>query len=318
MDQAMDVMIAGVRDVARDIREFSLSRADGQAFPVFSAGSHVVLSLPLHERLQRNPYSLLGDPAQRAVWRIAVRRQEASRGGSAWLHEQAREGMRLRLSGPVNVFPLVRIARHHLLVAGGIGITPILSQARELARLGADFEVHYAWRGADQAAYRDEIDALAPGRVYHHDTSLDRHLSFDELLARQPLGTHLYICGPERMVKACMRSGTELGWPSSNLHCEQFLVPPPGEPFEVLLARSGKRLTVQGSLSLLETLEQHGIEVPSLCRGGACGQCETAVLAADGELLHHDLYLSKAERASGQKIMPCVSRFSGACLTLDL
>lgn len=318
MSQAFDVVITGAREVARGIREFSLSRADGQEFPAYSAGSHVVLTLPLGQRQQHNPYSLLGDPAQRGVWRIAVRRQERSRGGSAWLHEQARAGMCLALSAPVNLFPLVRVARRHLLVAGGIGITPVLSQARELARMGADFEVHYAWRSPEQAAYRDEIDALAPGHIHHHDASRGERIDFHELLAAQPLGTHLYICGPESMVKACMQTGAELGWPSSSLHSEQFLAPPPGEPFDVLLARSGKRLTVPGSLSLLETLEQHGIAVHSLCRGGACGQCETAVLSADGELLHHDLYLSHAERASGKKIMPCVSRFNGTCLTLDL
>jgi len=312
------VSIRRIRDLAPGIREFSLARTDGDDLPVYSGGSHIVLSLPLGERLHRNPYSLLGDPADRKIWRIAVRRQEASRGGSRWLHEVAREGMNIDVSAPVNLFPLNRTGRHHILVAGGIGITPILSQARELARLGAHFEVHYAYRAPEFGVLADELEALAPARVHHYVQSQREQIEFGSLLAGRPLGSHLYICGPAGMVAASLNAGRALGWPDSHLHSEQFLAPSGGEPFDVTLARSGKTFSVPSDLSLLEAIEQQGVDAPYLCRGGACGQCELEVLGADGELIHHDLYLSADERASGRRIMPCVSRLKGSCLTLNL
>lgn len=315
---SLNVEIRRIRELAPGIREFSLSRTDGEDFPVYSGGSHIVLSLPLGDRPHRNPYSLLGDPTVRDTWRVAVRKQEESRGGSRWLHEQAREGMRIDISAPVNLFPLIRTGRRHILVAGGIGITPILSQARELARLGADFEVHYAYRGAEYGVFSDELEALAPGRVHHYVQSRREQIEFGSLLAGRPLGTHFYICGPAGMVAASMNAGKSLGWPESHLHSEQFLAPTGGEPFDVKLALSGKAFTVPSDLSLLEAIEQQGVDAPYLCRGGACGQCELEVLGAEGELIHHDLYLSADERASGKKIMPCVSRLKGGCLTLNL
>jgi ferredoxin-NADP reductase len=316
MTASLQVIVTGFTDLAPGLREIRLGAADGTPLPVYSAGSHVVVSVPLADRVQHNPYSLLGDPEDRGTWRIAVRRQEASRGGSAWLHTQLQAGQRLAVSAPVNLFPLVRTARHHLLVAGGIGITPILSQARALARLGASFEVHYAYRSADAAVYREELEALAPGRVVAHDASQGHLIDFQRLLAGRPLGTHFYICGPAAMVEAAMAAGAALGWPASALHSEQFIAPQGGEPFDVVLSRSGRRLTVPADRTLLEVLEAAGAAVEAMCRGGACGRCATAVLAAEGELVHADVYLDASERQ--RTIMPCVSRLKGGCLTVDL
>lgn len=314
---ALSLVVREVRELGPEIREFTLSSADGAELPSFSVGSHIVVSLPLGGRVHRNAYSLLGDPADRAAWRIAVRRQSASRGGSQWLHQHAQPGLTLQASWPVNLFSLVRTARHHLLVAGGIGITPILAQARELARLGASFEVHYAYRGAANAALAEELQACAPSRVHLRDSERDGHLDFNALLARRPLGTHVYLCGPQAMIDACRIAAAKLGWPGGHVHSEQFLAPGGGEPFEVEMRASGKRFTVPRDLSLLEAIEAQGIDTPSLCRGGACGQCELEVLEAHGTLHHHDVYLSDAERASGRKIMPCVSRLEGRCLVLN-
>jgi ferredoxin-NADP reductase len=308
-----EVRISSARQVAEGIRELTFTRADGEEFPRFSGGSHIVLQLPLGDRVHRNPYSLVGDPSDRHRWRIGVHRQAQSRGGSAWLHEHARPGMTLQVSWPLNLFPIVRTARHHLLVAGGIGITPILSQARQLTELGLPYELHYAFRSEAVAAFLDELHALGGGPVTTHDLSKGQMLSFTQLLSGRPLGTHFYICGPKGMIDDALATGRRLGWPPSTLHSEQFVTPPGGEPFEVALAKSGLRITVPADLSMLEALERAGVDAPSLCRGGACGQCETEVLEATGELLHHDIYLSADERASGKKIMPCVSRLQGGC-----
>ena len=137
------------------------------------------------------------------------------------------------------------------------------------------------------------------------------------LLKGQPLGTHIYICGPKGMIAWVRSTAEAMGWPSRAVHSEEFLAPPVGKPFEVELAASGKTITVGAAQSLLEAIEAAGVEAPYLCRGGACGQCETDVLGCDGHIEHNDHWLSDEQKASGKKIMPCVSRFGGKSLVLD-
>ena len=319
MNTDLSLRVERLRAVAPGIREITLVRPDGERLPAWSAGSHVLLHLPTPGGLRRNPYSLLGDPEDRRAWRLAVRREPASRGGSAWIHEALGEGQLLTVGAPANLFPAPRTARHTVLVAGGIGITPILALARVMQREGRSFEVHDAWRDPAQAAFRDELEAVAPGRVTHHDASAGARLDFRSLLADRPLGTHLMICGPAGMVQDAFAAGAALGWPASALHTEAFAAAAGGEPFTVCLARDGRRLQVSGDRSLLDVLEDAGTGVQALCRGGACGRCETAVVdTAGGELLHADVILDPSERAAGRRMLPCVSRYRGPCLTLDL
>lgn len=318
MNPSLSVIVRDVREVAPGIKQFTFAPADGKPLPVFSGGSHIVVSLPVGNRTHRNPYSLMGNPDDRQAWRICVRKQEHSRGGSAFLHERVEVGMQLEVSDPVNLFSLSRRARRHILIAGGIGITPILAQARDLARLGADFEVHYACRAPEYAVYADTLMTLAPGKVTLYVQSQGSKLNFVSILSDCPLGTHVYICGPQGMIESCLSTGRALGWPASHLHSEQFLAPATGDAFDVLLAKSQKKIVVPSDLTLLEAIEQAGVDAPYLCRGGACGQCETEVLEADGAIDHHDIYLTAEERASGRKIMPCVSRFRGGCLALNI
>lgn len=317
MNPTRMVVVTATRLLAPGIREFELASDDGEPLPAFSAGSHVVVHLDSGQRLHHNPYSLLGSPDD-PRWRIAVRRQEVSRGGSAWLHEHVQVGDRLKVGAPVNLFALSRLGRRHLLVAGGIGITPILAHAREMARLKLDFEVHYGARSRVHAVYLDELERLAPGRVHLYLDDAGVRPDFEAILAPQPLGTHLYVCGPAVMIDLALGAGRRLGWPPGHLHSEQFLAPAPGEVFTVEAARSNVRFTVPADVSLLDALEQAGLDPACLCRGGACGQCETAVISCDSALEHRDLFLSEAEKASGRKIMPCVSRARGGHLVLDL
>ena len=139
-----------------------------------------------------------------------------------------------------------------------------------------------------------------------------------DILPNQPLGTHLYVCGPAGMIEAVLEEGRAAGWPAENLHSERFQAPPSGNPFSVRLARAGITCEVRCDQSLLEALEAAGVDAPFLCRGGACGQCAVDVCEADGELIHNDHYLTPAERAAGKKIMLCVSRLAGRELVLDL
>ena len=318
MNAEIGMVLSRVVELAPGIREFWLAPEHGGELPAYSGGSHIVLSLPLPGGIRRNPYSLVGDPADRKKWRIAVRRQEQSRGGSAWLHESAREGQAIKVSMPANLFPMSRLGRHHILIAGGIGVTPIVSHARELARLGHSFEVHYAHRAPEFGVLLEELRQLAGRDVYCYVASRGETIDFRKTLGGRPLGTHAYLCGPQGMVEDFHKTARDMGWPDTHVHSERFLAPPPGETFSVKLARSGREVAVAGDQSMLEALEAAGAEPPFLCRGGACGQCETSVVACDSTLQHNDLFLSQAERNSGRKIMPCVSRIAGGCITIDL
>jgi ferredoxin-NADP reductase len=307
-----------VVELAPGIREFWLMPADRRPLPAYSGGSHIVLGLPLTGGVRRNPYSLVGDPEDRAKWRIAVRRQEASRGGSAWLHDHAREGQRLEVAVPANLFPMARLARHHVLVAGGIGITPILSHAREMARLGESFEVHYAFRERPFGVLTGELAGYAGDDLNLYDEAAGERIDFETLLGNRPLGTHAYLCGPAGMVETYHATARHLGWPADRVHSERFFAPPPGDAFSVRLANSGLQVDVRPDQTMLEAIEASGVKAPFLCRGGACGQCELEVVESTTTLQHHDLFLSAEHRASGKRIMPCVSRAAGGCVTVRL
>ncbi len=311
----LEVKVARIRQLTPVIREFTFEALDGRRLPGFSAGSHVVVEMPGAGRTLRNAYSLLSDPADTRHYRIAVRLQDASRGGSRYLHHELAVGDWLRLSMPHNLFPLSSLARHHVLVAGGIGITPFLAYIAELKARGESFELHYAYRGGLTDAYLGELRERLGDALHSYNSLAGERLDVTALFTGKPLGTHLYACGPQNLLDALHAQGQASGWPAERIHSEAFAAPEPGLPFVVELAQSGRRIEVPAELSLLEALEQAGVEVPSLCRGGVCGQCETRYLA--GEVEHRDHFLSPDERAA--LLMPCVSR--GGCdrpLLLDL
>lgn len=293
------------------ITRFRFEHPEGRPLPLFSGGAHVMVEMQDGDILRRNAYSLISDPEDGSGYEIAVQREDQGRGGSRFMHEQAQPGMVMNIGQPVNLFGLNLMAKKHLLIAGGVGITPFLAQIAELTRLGHAYELHYAVRN------RDELAALPllPPDVHVHVSAEGSRLDLEALLSCQPIGTHLYVCASDKMISTVLNSAEALGWPHDALHSEEFLAPAPGEPFEVFCARSHKTLTVGAHQSLLEALEQAGIAAPWLCRGGACGQCETDVIACDGTIDHHDHWLEPQERA--RKIMPCVSRFRGTLLTID-
>jgi len=308
--------VSAIEKLSPLVSRFRFEDPEGAALPLFSGGAHVVVEMPDAGVLRRNAYSLISDPMDGAGYEIAVRREDGGRGGSKFLHTQVAIGDMLRISAPVNLFSLDLRARKHVMIAGGIGITPFLAQLKQLARLQMPFELHYAARSRAEAAGL----ALLPDvpQVHVHVSEEGSRMDLGAVLGNQPLGTHVYTCGPEGLIAAVAETGARLGWPKSALHSEVFLAPPPGAPFEVTLSKSGRKITVAPHQSLLEALEAAGVEVQWMCRGGACGRCETGVQACDGHIEHHDHWLSDDEHASQTKIMPCVSRFKGETLVLDL
>ena len=272
------VRVAEVVEVNALIKRFRFVRRDGGPMPVFSGGAHVVVDMDDHGIRRMNPYSLMSDPADTTGYEISVRRDDAGRGGSLFLHSHVTAGMEMVLSSPVNLFPLDARARKHLMIAGGIGITPFLSQIAALTAQGGRFELHYSARSRDLAAYAAALQARHGAKVRLYLDDQGQQIDLNHLFQGQPLGTHLYVCGPKGMIAWVLRTAESLGWPKSALHSEEFLAPPVGAPFQVQLAASGKIITVGPAQSLLEAIEAAGIVAPYLCRGGACGECETDVL----------------------------------------
>ena len=299
------------------IKRFRFVSRDGSALPAFSGGSHVVVEMDDHGQRRLNPYSLMGDPEDTSGYSISVRRDDQGRGGSLYMHNHLAPGMEMTISHPMNLFPLDTRARKHLMIAGGIGITPFLAQIKQLSRFDGRFELHYAARSRPLGAYMDALKAAHGDRVHLYFDDEGMAIDLTSLLNRQPIGTHLYVCGPKGMLSWVRSTAGAAGWPPTAVHFEEFLAPGTGQIFTAQLAKSGKTVTVGTHQSLLEAIEAAGVDAPYLCRGGACGQCETNVLACDGHLIHRDHWLTPEDQASGTRIMPCVSRFEGKTLILE-
>jgi len=314
----LPVVVTAIEQVTPLIKHFTLAAVDGGSLPAFSGGSHIIVVMEAQSRVHRNPYSLLGSPRSLETYEIAVRRLEQSRGGSHFLHDHIQVGSRLSIAPPVNLFGLAKIARKHILIAGGVGITPMLAQLEDLHGGPIPFELHYAVRSRQHAAFAQRLQDLCGGSLRIYDASAGQRLDLRGLLAEQPLGTHVYSCGPTGLIDAVVATARDLGWTDSHIHWERFAAPPVGDPFEVHLARSQVNVRVPSDRSLMESIEAAGVEVAYLCRGGVCGVCRTRVLELDGELLHNDHFLSDAEKARAASIMLCVSRARCQRMVLDL
>ncbi|MBJ9984710.1 oxidoreductase [Acinetobacter sp. S40] len=314
MSNLMPVRVSQIEQMTSIIREFTFESVD-QPLRHFSSGSHVVVQLPVQDRILRNAYSLLSDPFENQYYKIAVRLQDDSRGGSRFMHDQVNVGDILKISAPLNLFSLHSQAQHHVFIAGGIGITPFMSHIRQLMHSGGSFELHYACRDQVSNAYESVLNQLFPAQLNVYSERTECRLDVLKLLQQQDLHTHVYICGPDRLIDAVKDAAQKLGWSKHRVHWEAFASPPAGTPFQAKLTKRQKTIEVASNYSLLEALEAQGVEVPSLCRGGVCGQC--ALKYKNGEIDHHDHFLNTEERQ--HFLMPCVSRAKhGSCIELDL
>ncbi|MEY2656002.1 MAG: hypothetical protein RLZZ524_3030 [Pseudomonadota bacterium] len=317
------VRVAAKTVLAEDICGLDLVAADGGALPAFSAGAHV--DLHLAPGLVR-PYSLYNDPAETGRYRLGVLREPASRGGSIAVHDRLQVGDALDISPPRNLFALAEPLQRgrHLLLAGGIGITPILAMAHALHRAGAAFALHHAARSAARMALRDTL-VTAPwaDRVSLHqdDGPAAQRLDLPALLAGVRPDDHLYVCGPAGLIAATRAAAQAAGWADAQVHVESFgATPPAADPqaggFEVELARSGRVITIAPDQTVLQALQAAGCEVPSSCEQGICGTCLTPVLAGLPD--HRDQYLEPDEQAANDCFLPCCSRAKTARLVIDL
>lgn len=313
------VRVRRTHDETPEVRAFELVALNGD-LPPFSAGGHVDVHLPGDIVRQ---YSLTNGPDDRDHYGLGVKREAESRGGSTAMHDGVREGDTLTISEPKNNFLLAMEARRHLLLAGGIGVTPLLSMARHLSKAGQDFAFHYFTRSPELTAFRGLIDASAwkGNATYHHGLvppALDAVLL---PLLREPAdGTHLYLCGPGPFMDLVLGLTVQAGWVKDAVHLEYFTadVDPVGTDagtFEVRLAQSGVTYPVPANKTILDVLRDNGHAVETSCEQGVCGTCETVVL--EGEIDHRDLYLMEDEHEAGDRMMICVSRAKDGKLVID-
>ena len=313
---ALRVQVDRKWQVAEGVAGFRLRPLEG-GLPTFQPGAHIDVHLP--NGLVRQ-YSITNGPGETAYYRIGVKLEPDSSGGSQCLHETVREGDVLAISEPRNNFPLRRDSTRTILVAGGIGITPMLAMAQALNRMDLAFELHCFAQSEDHLAFRDVLDGLGESVVHHLGLAPDETVAeIRRLVAEPETFAHLYVCGPGPMLDATRREAAVAGWAGDAVHFEYFKNTTEiddSSTFEVALACSALTVTVPSGTTILEVLREHGVIVPSSCEQGACGTCVATVL--DGEPDHQDVYLNDSDHEAGERIMTCVSRAKSDRLVLDL
>ena len=315
--ETLTVRVADIRAEARDVMTLELRAPGGGTLPPFEPGAHLDLHLP--NGLVRQ-YSLTNDWRERDRYVIGVGRAENSRGGSEYVHANIRAGMQIKISAPRNNFPLDPEAERFLFIAGGIGVTPIVAMLRWCVAERKPWRIIYAARSRQRAAFYEEICGLAASAAqFHFDDECGQVLDVARAVSSWSPGERIYCCGPTPLMEAVKTLTEQL--PSGTVRFEWFTVPDSDQPedsdsFSVRLERSGEEFSVPPGRSILEVLEEHGIEVPFSCREGLCGTCVTNVLA--GEPDHRDYVLSDEERESGKLMTVCCSRSKSPTLTLDL
>lgn len=318
--QWLTVKVLTRRQEAVDIYSYELADPQGRALPPFSAGAHI--DVEVREGVVRQ-YSLCNHPGESHRYLIAVLRDPKTRGGSVVMHDDILEGQLIHISEPKNHFPLTYGAKRSVLLAGGIGVTPILCMAERLAHLGADFEMHYCARSPERMAFAQRIrEAGFSSRVmFHYDDGPDsQKLDLAKILTAPQPDVHLYVCGPTGFMDWVLKTAKDLHWPDSQVHREYFAapeqVPAANGEFEIQIASTGEVLLVEADQSITTVLLNNGVEVPTSCEQGVCGTCLTRVLG--GEPDHRDMFLTEEERAKNDQMLPCCSRSKSRRLVLDL
>ena len=312
------VVVVAERKVEADgIISLELVAPDGGPLPSFEAGAHI--DVHVRPGLVRQ-YSLCNDSTERHRYRLGILLEGASRGGSQEMHRLS-VGQEVRINPPRNNFHLIETARHSILAAGGIGITPLMTMARRLQSIGASFDFHYCTRTRSRAAFLDELlRSTFNSRIQaHHDDGEKEQLFTVERYLSQPTpDTHLYVCGPTGFMDYVTNGARSLGWRPECVHVEHFSadVDTDGEAFTLKAHRSGRTFTVPSDKTISQVLYENGIAVPLSCEQGVCGMCLTSVI--EGTPDHRDFYLTDAEKTANTQMTICCSRSKSATLVLDL
>lgn len=341
----IEPMVAKISQVSEDLAKMPLSEEGGRKFdikvvvsekrlvsegvvslklegiraqlPTFQPGAHI--DLHLQNGLIRQ-YSLLNGPGETDCYRIGVKLEDVSTGGSEFIHKNIREGDLLAISMPRNNFPLRRDSIHTVFIAGGIGLTPLLSMSQVLHGMGLNYELHYFVRDEKHVSFNEVLKKLGKNVSIHAGLSPESTLEKISEIVQNPMkAKNLYACGPGPMLEATLKIASDLGWPDDSVHFEYFKNTKEindKSSFEIELARSALSLNVPSGKTVLEVLKSNGIDLPSSCEQGACGTCKVNVI--EGEVDHQDVYLNSSEKAEGKVMMTCVSRAISKRLILDI
>lgn len=317
-EQVLNLVVRKRQEQGEGVVVLDLADPTGSNLPAFEAGAHV--DIHLKPGLVRQ-YSLCGDPANAAVYRLGVLRDPASRGGSVTVHELLTEGASVSVGTPRNLFPLTAGASRSILIGGGIGITPMIAMAHQLTAQDSPFELHYCGRSRHRTAFLDELagaDFAACVRTHFDDEGDAQKLDLPAVLGQPGAGVHVYVCGPSGFMDWVIDGARTAGYAEERIHREYFQVEvdASGDSFEVVAQRSGKTVQVAEGQTIIDALATVGIKVEISCEQGVCGTCLCDVL--EGEPDHRDVYLTDDEKAANDQILVCCSRAKSKKLVLDI
>ena len=313
-EELIEVRVADIKAAAQDTKLYELHAADGRLLPSAEPGAHIDVHLPNGKQRQ---YSLTVCEPNPKRYLIGVKRDPASRGGSTYMHDQVKAGQTLKIRPPSNHFPLVENTAHVVLIAGGIGITPIYCMVQRLAALGRSWELHYSCRSRADMAFREELAKYHQAHLHFDDESGGKFLDLAAIVAEAPKDAHLYCCGPLPMLKAF--EDATANWPRAQIHVEYFA--PKQEPakaggFVVELKRSGQEFVIPEGKTILQVLLDAGVYVDYSCELGICGLCQTPLLSGTPE--HRDAFLTDEQKAANDTVMICCAGSLSERLVLDL
>ncbi|WP_428912423.1 PDR/VanB family oxidoreductase [Niallia sp. Krafla_26] len=306
----IDVYVGEIIQETDYVKRFRLYPVEDELLPAFTGGSHIVTYVKNGDQMIERNYSLVSHPTDRTRYEIAIRKDEQSRGGSVYWHENMKVGDRLEISWPKNHFPLAfHGVKHHVFYAAGIGITPFLTMMEDLSAEGKSFELHYAARTKEECAFYDTLNAKYPGKCHFYFSRSEKPNKMSPVtMGEHRIGSHVYFCGPISMVKEFRDAAESYGYPSHTIHFELFAAADDGprNSFVVKLANSNKEVAVSEEETLLEALLKAGVSAPYSCRVGGCGSCEVQLV--EGEVDHRDHFYKDEERGKKNVILTCCSR----------
>ncbi len=316
MPQPMELMLTSIVYAARDTNIYTFARADGSPLPGAEPGAHIGLLLP--NGMERQ-YSLVDYGPELAAYRVGVKRDPNSRGGSMFMHDSMRVGGMVKVLPPRNNFPLKEDAELVVLLAGGIGITPIYCMIKKLKALGRPWQLYYSSRTRMDAAFYNELKSEAGAHFHFDDEEAGKFLQVASIIGGLPKTAHMYCCGPSPMLAAFEAAAAANGFASEQVHVEYFtpkFAAAQEGGYVVELQRSKRELTVPQGKTILQVIREAGIEVPHSCEEGVCGACETRVISGTPD--HRDTILTETERKEGHTMMICCSGSKSPRLVLDI
>lgn len=318
-DGPLALEVTGIRQLTPRVRAYELRNPDGTDLPRVEAGAH--LQIPVHlvdDSLAYRHYSICSNPERRDIYEIAVLKEESGRGGSVSIHQSIGLGQLLHCQPPQNFFTLHEDQRPAVLIAGGIGITPIKAMAQQLLHRGVQFELHYSGRSQREMAFYDRLQREFKGQSFFYRSDQGERLALTELMRTLNRDCVIYACGPDSLLSAIQREALDAGVASEQLRFEQFSATKKNSdtPMTVELAKSGFSIEVEAEQTVLDAILESGVELAHSCRSGACKSCSVRVL--QGEPDHRDHCLSSADKEEKGMFCPCVSRSRDDFLKLDI